>query len=126
MRIAIFIPALAFFVAVTVARAGSNDAAAKEGVAALTKGPIHDLSDSIAKLNARLAGLEREIARANRNMDGSDLPGLTKGQAEVRGELTLLNGKADSWEKGLKETAARAGRSEEHTSELQSLRHLVC
>ena len=109
MRIAIFIPALAFFVAVTEAQAGSNDAAAKEAVAALTKGPIHDLSDSIAKLNERLAGLEREIARANRNMDGSDLLGLTKGQAEVKGELTLLNGKADSWEKGLKETAARAG-----------------
>lgn len=109
MRIAIFIPALALSVAVTEAQAGSNDAAAKEAAAALTKGPIHDLSDSIAKLNARLAGLEREIARANRNMDGSDLPGLTKGQAEVKGELTLLNGKADSWEKGLKETAARAG-----------------
>ena len=110
MRCSILIPVFAFFFAVTGVPAASNDAgAAKEAVAALAKGPIRDISDSIAKLNARLTGLETGVARANRSLGGGDLPELAKGQAEVKGELALLNGRADSLEKGLDETAARAG-----------------
>ncbi len=117
MRIANFIPFFTFLIAVTGARAASNDAAAaKEAVAALTKGPIHDLNISIANLNARLAGLEAEIARANLSLAGRDLSALSKGQAEVRGELAALNGRADSWEKGLEEMAARAGEASAETN----------
>src|ERR1700677_2420791 len=116
MRITTHISGLlgALVLAGAVARADTKrqqpaaaDAASQAAIAALAKGPIHDLSAAVDKANTRLDVLEAEVRQVAQSLAAADLPALARGQADAQAAASSMRSRQDSLEGGLAGTQAR-------------------
>jgi len=85
--------------------------ALKDSIAALTTGPVHDLSDSISKTNTRLDLLERDVKRVGVSLDGVDLVKWGRDQTAEKAAVGDLVGKSDALDQQMQELGARLDRA---------------
>src|SRR5687768_17906206 len=95
--------------------------------------PVSHAALAWAEGTIRWAGPEAELPSEFRDWPGDDAGGrlVVPGLVDCHTHLAFAGWRADEFERrirgaGYLEIAAAGGRSEEHTSELQSRLHLVC
>jgi hypothetical protein len=83
------------------------DAASQAAIASLAKGPIHDLSVAVDKVNTRLDLLETEVVQVEKSLAATDLPGLALRQADSQAAAAEMKIRQDGLEGAVAGAQAR-------------------